>query len=265
MDTLHIIVLAVVQGLTEFLPISSSAHLILVPVILNWPDQGLIFDVAVHVGSLLAVMIYFRKEIVIMTAAWFGSAFKQQHNQDSRLAWWVILGTIPAVLAGLVFKDVIETELRSPIVIAWATIGFGVLLGIADRVKLKARCEYGMNLKDVIVVGCFQALALIPGTSRSGITITAGLFLGLTREAAARFSFLLSIPIILASGLFKTKELIESDMPIEMGLLLLAVFLSAISAWACIQLFLRMINRIGMMPFVIYRLVLGVLLLFLFS
>ena len=265
MDTLHIIVLAVVQGLTEFLPISSSAHLILVPVILNWPDQGLIFDVAVHVGSLLAVMIYFRKEIVIMTTAWLGSVFKRQHNQDSRLAWWVIFGTIPAVLAGLVFKDVIETELRSPIVIAWATIGFGVLLGIADRVKLKARSEYGMNLKDVIVVGCFQALALIPGTSRSGITITAGLFLGLTREAAARFSFLLSIPIILASGLFKTKELIESDMPIEIGLLLLAVFLSAISAWACIQLFLRMINRIGMMPFVIYRLILGVLLLYLFS
>ena len=264
MDTLQIIVLAIVQGLTEFLPISSSAHLILVPVILKWPDQGLIFDVAVHVGSLTAVIIYFRREVFFMTTAWFGSVFKQQHNQNSRLAWWVIIGTIPAVLAGLIFKDIIETDFRSPLVIAWATIGFGLLLWVADRVKHKARTEYSMSLKDVLVVGGFQALALIPGTSRSGITITAGLLLGLTREAAARYSFLLSIPIILASGLFKTKDLLESNTQIEFGLLILAVVLSAISAWLCIHLFLRLINRIGMLPFVIYRLILGVLLLALF-
>ena len=265
MDTLQIIVLAVVQGLTEFLPISSSAHLILVPVILKWPDQGLVFDVAMHVGSLMAVILYFRKEVMTLTTAWFGSVFQRQHNQDSRLAWWVIIGTLPAVLAGLIFKDVIETELRSPLVIAWATIGFGVLLGVADRVKIKARNEFDMGIKDVLMVGFFQALALIPGTSRSGITITAGLFLGLTREAAARFSFLLSIPIILASGLFKTKDLIESDAPFEISLLLLSIALSAISAFICIQLFLQMINRIGMMPFVIYRLVLGAALLFMYS
>jgi len=264
MDSLQIIVLAIVQGLTEFLPISSSAHLILVPVILNWPDQGLLFDVSMHVGSLAAIIFYFRHELIVMTGAWFGSVFKQQHNQDSRLAWWVIIGTIPAVIAGLLFKDVIETQLRSPLVIAWATIGFGILLGVADKVDRRLRDEHTLSLKDTIIVGCFQALALIPGTSRSGITITAGLFLGLTRDAAARFSFLLSIPIIIASGIFKTKDLIEAQVPVDLSLLIMAVGLSAVSAWLCIKLFLSLINRIGMMPFVIYRLVLGTGLLYLF-
>ena len=264
MDTLQIFILALVQGLTEFLPISSSAHLILVPVILKWPDQGLVFDVAVHVGSLTAVMIYFRHEVVNMTTAWFGSVFKQRHNQDSRLAWWVIIGTIPAVIAGLLFKDIIETDLRSPLVIASTTIGFGILLGIADKVKRHTRDEYSLTLKNVLFVGCMQALALIPGTSRSGITMTAGLFLGLKGDAAARFSFLLSIPIIIASGLFKTKDLIESSIPVEWALLLMAVGLSAVSAWVCIHFFLQMINRIGMMPFVYYRLILGCFLFYLF-
>ena len=265
MEALQIIVLAVVQGLTEFLPISSSAHLILVPVILKWPDQGLVFDVAVHVGSLTAVMFYFRHEVVNMTLAWFGSVLKHRHTADSRLAWWVILGTLPAVFAGLVFKDIIETEFRSPLVIAWATIGFGVLLGVADRFQRHVRDEYSMSWKDVVLIGFFQALALIPGTSRSGITMTAGLFLGLSRDAAARFSFLLSIPVIIASGVFKTRDLVESQLPVEWGLLVLAVLLSAFSAWLCIHLFLQLINRIGMMPFVLYRLLLGMLLLYLFS
>jgi len=264
MDTLQIIILAVVQGLTEFLPISSSAHLILVPVILKWPDQGLVFDVAVHVGSLMAVMIYFRHEVINMTTAWFGSIFKQRHNKDSRLAWWVIIGTIPAVIAGLIFKNIIETDMRSPLVIAWTTIGFGILLGFADKVKHHTRDEYSMSVKDVLFVGVMQALALIPGTSRSGITMTAGLFLGLNRDAAARFSFLLSIPVIIASGLFKTKDLVESTVQVEWSLLLLAVALSALSAWLCIHFFLKLINRIGMMPFVYYRLVLGCFLFYLF-
>ncbi len=264
METLQIIILAIIQGLTEFLPISSSAHLILVPVVLQWPDQGLAFDVAVHVGSLLAVMLYFRHEVVNMAAAWYGSVVQQQHNVDSRLAWWVILGSIPAVIGGLLFKDIVETDLRSPLVIAWATIGFGLLLAVADRVKRRVRDEYSLSWKDVVIIGCFQALALIPGTSRSGITMTAGLFLGLQRDAAARFSFLLSIPVIIASGVFKTRDLVESQVPVEWGLLMLAVGLSALSAWLCIHLFLQLINRIGMMPFVIYRLLLGGLLLYLF-
>ena len=264
MDTLQIFILAVVQGLTEFLPISSSAHLILVPVILKWPDQGLIFDVAVHVGSLMAVMVYFRHEVLTMTTAWFGSVFKQRHNQDSRLAWWVIIGTIPAVIAGLLFKGIIESDLRSPLVIAATTIVFGLLLGFADKVKRHTRDEYSMTLKDILFVGLMQALALIPGTSRSGITMTAGLFLGLKSDAAARFSFLLSIPVIIASGLFKTKDLIESSVPVEWSLLLMAVGLSAVSAWVCIHFFLQIINRVGMMPFVYYRLVFGCFLFYLF-
>ena len=264
MDTIQIVLLAIVQGLTEFLPISSSAHLILVPVILKWPDQGLVFDVAVHVGSLSAVVFYFRHEIINMTQAWFGSVFQQQHNPESRLAWWVILATLPAVAAGLLFKDIVETDLRDPLVIAWATIGFGLLLGFADKMQRHLRDEYTMSLKDVVIIGCFQALALIPGTSRSGITMTAGLFLGLNRDAAARFSFLLSIPLIIASGVFKTRDLIQSETPVEWNLLILAVILSAISAWLCIYFFLQLINRIGMMPFVIYRLLLGGLLLALF-
>ena len=265
MDNLQIIVLAVVQGLTEFLPISSSAHLILVPVILGWPDQGLVFDVAMHVGSLSAVMLYFRQELVAMTRAWFASLFRKQHSRDSRLAWWIIVGTIPAVIFGGLFKDVIETQLRSPLVIAATTIGFGILLGLADRLARHVRDEYSMSFRDALVVGLFQALALIPGTSRSGITMTAGLFLGLNRDAAARFSFLLSIPIIIASGVFKTRDLVESAQPVDFGLLLLAIGLSAFSAWVCIKLFLSLINRIGMMPFVVYRLLLGAFLLYLFA
>ena len=264
MDSLQIIILSIIQGLTEFLPISSSAHLILVPVVFKWPDQGLVFDVAVHVGSLTAVVVYFRHEVLNMTTAWLGSVFRQQHSADSRLAWWVILGTLPAVMAGLLFKDLVETDLRSPLVIAWATIGFGLLLAVADRIQRHERDEYSLAWKDVLIIGCFQALALIPGTSRSGITMTAGLLLGLQRDAAARFSFLLSIPVIIASGVFKTRDLVESRLPVEWGLLALAVVLSAVSAWLCIHLFLKLINRIGMMPFVVYRLVLGGVLLYLF-
>jgi undecaprenyl-diphosphatase len=234
-------------------------------VILHWPDQGLVFDVAVHLGSLIAVIGYFRHEVIGMTQAWFVSTLKQQHSADSRLAWWVIIGTIPAVVVGLLFKDVIETDLRSPLVIAWTTIGFGVLLGLADRMRRRQRDEYSLGLKDVIIVGCFQALALIPGTSRSGITMTAGLFLGLKPDAAARYSFLLSIPVILASGLFKARDLLESQSTVEWSMLLLAVVLSAFSAWLCIHVFLRLINRVGMLPFVIYRLLLGAFLLYLFT
>ena len=265
MDNLQIIVLAVVQGLTEFLPISSSAHLILVPVILGWPDQGLVFDVAMHVGSLSAVMLYFRHELLTMTRAWFASVLQQRHSRDSRLAWWIIVGTIPAVIFGGLLKDLIETQLRSPLVIAATTIGFGILLGLSDRLARHVRDEHSMNFRDALTIGLFQALALIPGTSRSGITMTASLFLGLNRDAAARFSFLLSIPIIIASGVFKTRDLIESAQPVDSGLLLLATGLSAFSAWVCIKLFLSLINRIGMLPFVVYRLILGALLLYLFA
>jgi len=264
LDFLQILVLSVVQGLTEFLPISSSAHLILVPELLGWPDQGLLFDVAMHIGSLLAVIVYFRQDIMRMTQAWFTEVIYKKSSPDSMLAWYVIIGTIPAVIAGLIFKDYIEVELRSALVIAASTIVFGLLLGLSDYLAGTERDEYTLRFKDVVIIGCFQALALIPGTSRSGITMTAALFLGLTKVSAARFSFLLSIPIIIASGLFQGLDLLKSDLIINWGLLILAVVLSGLSALVCIHYFLKLINKIGMMIFVWYRLALGVFLLALF-
>ncbi len=261
MDLDQIIILAIVQGLTEFLPVSSSAHLILIPLALGWPDQGLVFDVAVHLGSLIAVLAYFRHEVVAMTLAWGRSLAGGEITADSRLAWWVILGAIPADLVGFLFKDMIETELRSPWVIAIATIIFALLLWVADLRKSKLRNESQLKLKDVVIIGCFQALALIPGTSRSGITMTAGLMLGLTRRAAARYSFLLSIPIIIASGSLQTLELLQASHVVDWFALFLAFGLSALSAGICIHLFLGLIEKIGMLPFVIYRLLLGAILI----
>lgn len=264
MSLVQIIVLALVQGFTEFLPISSSAHLILVPVISNWQDQGLAFDVAVHVGTLSAVMWYFRNDIVRMTADWFESVMKRQLVGESKLAWAVIWGTIPVGLAGLIFHDFIDSQLRSPLVLAWATIGFGLLLWIADVTAKRQRDEHTLNWKDVLIIGLTQALALIPGTSRSGITMTAALLLGLTRTAAARFSFLLSIPVILLAGGFKGIKLLEQATPVDWLAIILGIVLSAITAYACIHYFLKLLDRIGMLPFVVYRLVLGMILLVIF-
>ncbi|MDX1811517.1 MAG: undecaprenyl-diphosphate phosphatase [Gammaproteobacteria bacterium] len=260
MDFIQIVVLAIVQGLTEFLPISSSAHLILVPIVFDWPDQGLAFDVSVHVGSLTAVLIYFRHELMRMTKDWVSSIVERKMVGESGLAWAVIFGTIPAGVAGLIVNGAIEDSMRSALVIASATIGFGLLLWYADAKGKQTRSEHSINAKDVLIIGFMQALALIPGTSRSGITITAGLLLGLSRDAAARFSFLLSIPLIVAGGGLKTKDLIESTLPVDWQALIIGIVLSAISAYLCIHFFLALINKIGMMPFVIYRLVLGAIL-----
>jgi len=264
MEAAHIIWLALVQGLTEFLPISSSAHLILVPKLLGWPDQGLAFDVAVHLGTLIAVVTFFRKDILKLFLAWVGSISGKGMTAEARLAWGVIVGTIPAGIVGLLFKDYIEIYLRSPLVIAATTIIFGLLLWFADRRAKLARDELTLGWQDFLVIGGAQAMALIPGTSRSGITITAGLLLGLTREAAARYSFLLSIPIIVLSGLSLTSDLLGSAASVDWNALALGTVVAAISAFACIHFFLSWINRIGMLPFVIYRLLLGVLLLVVF-
>ena len=175
MEWLQVFILAIVQGITEFLPVSSSAHLILVPVLTDWPDQGLAFDVALHLGSLSAVLIYFRRDILGMTVSWGRSLTTRQLDDDARLAWAVILGTIPVGLAGLLLKDTIETVLRSPIYLSIGLIAFGLLLGWADWRHRGSRSEHQMTWKDVLFIGCAQALALFPGTSRSGITMTAAL------------------------------------------------------------------------------------------
>ncbi|NMT64179.1 undecaprenyl-diphosphate phosphatase [Marinobacter orientalis] len=261
MELWHIVVLAVIQGLTEFLPISSSAHLILPSQILGWPDQGLAFDVAVHVGTLAAVVWYFRKEVYRLTVAWAGDTARGRVGQDSGLAWAVIAGTIPAGLAGLLLNDFIESTLRSGLVIAASTIGFGLVLWWSDAVGRRSRDLPTLTMKDAVIIGLAQALALIPGTSRSGITITAALFLGFGREAAARFSFLLSIPLILAAGLLKTLELVEQGGATDWTAIALGAALSFVSAVICIHLFLKFLERLGLMPFVVYRMVLGLLLI----
>ncbi len=264
MDVLQIIVLAVVQGLTEFLPVSSSAHLILVPILTDWQDQGLSFDLAVHVGSLGAVVVYFKKELQLMIQDWLTSLFWGKKTANSRLAWAVIIGTLPAGIIGLLGKDLIETHLRSPLVIATTFIIFGVLLGYSYAVGRRNKSEYELLWVDVVIIGFAQAVALIPGTSRSGITITAALFRGLTGAAASRFSFLLSIPIITAGGLLLCKDVIEQPQQLQWSSLLLGAILSGLSAYLCIHYFLKLLDRIGMLPFVVYRIALGVVLLFIF-
>jgi undecaprenyl-diphosphatase len=264
MDKLHAIYLALLQGFTEFLPISSSAHLILLPRLLGWTDQGLAFDVAVHVGTLVAVLVYFRVDVLLLLSAWLRSLGTRQTDADARLAWFVMLGTLPAAVFGLLLHDVVETWLRSPLVIAAATVGFGVLLGVADWRGRQQRDEHELRVMDVILIGLAQALALVPGTSRSGITMTAGLALGMTRSAAARFSFLLSIPLIMMAGGYETLKLLEQAEPVDWQAILIGSAVSAVSAWLCIHLFLKLIERIGMMPFVVYRLLLGAVLLWMY-
>ncbi len=264
MDLIQTLVLALVQGLTEFLPISSSAHLILVPVLLDWPDQGLAFDVAVHVGTLSAVLFYFRHAVGAMAVDWTRSLWQRRSIGESRLAWAVIIATLPTVVLGFLGKDLVETSLRGPLVIATTTIVFALLLGWADFKGKRARDEHQLTLRDMLIIGFAQAIALIPGTSRSGITITAALLLGLTRQAAARFSFLLSIPTILGAGVLKSKDLLEQTQAVDWQAIIIGTTVSGLSAYACIYLFLKLLDRIGMMPFVAYRLLLGGLLLWLF-
>jgi undecaprenyl-diphosphatase len=261
MDLIQIIVLSLLQGFTEFLPISSSAHLILPSKILGWADQGLAFDVATHIGTLAAVILYFRRDVLAISQGWLTSGFSKDMDINARLAWAIVIATIPAGLVGLVYGDWIELNLRSSEVIAYSTIGFGLLLLAADRMANEHKDIVQMTLTAALIIGIFQALALIPGTSRSGITITAALFLGFQRQSAARFSFLISIPLILAAGLLKTKELVEQAVPVDWMDIGLAALISAVSAYVCIYFFLAIINRIGMLPFVVYRLILGALLL----
>lgn len=264
MDIFHAFILALVQGLTEFLPVSSSAHLILVPLVSDWEDQGLAFDVAVHFGTLTAVVVYFRTELAGMASSWFRSLGSRYPDEEAKLAWAVLLGTIPLGFFGLMFHDVVETSLRSPLVIATTTILFGGLLWYADIKGPQTRCEYRLTAGRVAIIAFAQALALIPGTSRSGATITAGLLVGLDRKAAARFSFLLSVPAIVMAAGYETRNLLIAGDAVDWVPMLTGVVVSALSAYACIHYFLKLLDRIGMLPFVIYRFILGVVLFALF-
>ena len=262
MEWLQILVLALIQGLTEFLPVSSSAHLVLVPVLTGWPDQGLAFDVAVHVGSLAAVLTYFRKDFTAMAQE--GLRRPLAPGGPARVGWLVVVASIPVGVAGLVVDAGISDSLRAPLVIAAATIGFGLLLLIADRTGSKSRRIEAITLRDALVIGCAQAIALVPGTSRAGITMTAGLLVGLTPTASARFSFLLSAPVILMAGGYKTLQLIAGASDARWSEMIGGAVVAAVCAYACIHAFLRLLDRIGFAPFVAYRLVLGGVLLWLF-
>jgi undecaprenyl-diphosphatase len=252
-----------VQGLTEFLPISSSAHLILVPRFLGWEDQGQVFDLATHVGSLVAVLVYFRRELVQLVAATPRLFSREALRVGSEPALLLNLGigTIPAAVAGLLFGDFVAHGARNPHLIAWTTLVFGLLLGAADLSGRGQRDEHQVSWPQALLIGTFQAIALLPGTSRSGATITAGRMTGLTRPGAARFSFLLSVPV----GLLVTaKEALDlySGAGARIGALPLALgfVVSAITSFAVIAWLLRFLQRRGMLVFVVYRVALALLL-----
>lgn len=258
MDYLQIIILALIQGITEFLPISSSAHLILPAQLLGWQDQGLAFDIAVHVGSLTAVVLYFRDDLTgYLVSGWQVLARRRIDERAQELAM-LALATVPIVVCGFLARDWVESELRSVPVIAAATIGFGLLLWVADR---RHGGRAAVTWRDALVIGAMQVLALIPGTSRSGITITAALLLGLSRTSAARFSFLLSIPTIAGAGLLAGLDLFEGRSRLDWSILATGAVLSGLSAYACISAFIALVERTGMLPYVVYRIVLGVVLL----
>jgi len=256
----QVIALAVIQGLTEFLPISSSAHLILPSQLFGWRDQGLAFDVGVHIGSLLAVLYFFRHDLLSMTKSCVSAASTDDKTQ-ARIAWLVVIATLPALMFGFMFHGLVDLYGRSLLVIAGTTMIFGGLLWWADVGRSEARNLTSLSLRDAVTIGCAQAVALIPGTSRSGITISAGLMLGLDRQAAARFSFLMSIPVILGAGVFKTLELASTGVAGQWLMLLSGTGIAAVSAFCCIHFFLKWLDQIGMLPFVIYRMLLGVVLL----
>ncbi|NNF16608.1 MAG: undecaprenyl-diphosphate phosphatase [Gammaproteobacteria bacterium] len=258
MSWLQVVVLAVVQGLTEFLPISSSGHLILTPHLLGWNDQGLAFDVAVHLGTLIAVVTYFRNDLSDMLISGMAVVSGKPPTPAAYLLKFVIIATVPTALVGFFLNDLIELYLRSPLVIGLTTIGFGVLLWLSDVFKREHRDTGDLTTRDALLIGLAQVLALIPGTSRSGITMTAGLALGLGRKAAARFSFLMAIPIIfLASGL-QVVKLVQSPLATDWLMLGAGVVLSAIAAYLCIRWFLAWIERCGFLPFALYRILLGI-------
>lgn len=263
MSALQSIVLGLVQGLSEFLPISSSGHLILVPLVTGWADQGLTFDVAVHIGSLVAVLLYFRKDLFDMLRGVGDWSEPGLLNHPGRhLIALIAVGTIPIIFGGIAIKFLLGTEhLRNAWVVGCTSIFFGSALYIADKIGARERGITQMGFKDALLIGCAQVLALIPGTSRSGVTMTAARLLGLQRAEAARFSFLLSIPAILAAGSLVTLEVMGGEgegLDASAILGLLAAFLSA---WAAIAFLMNWLREKSFTPFVIYRLLLGVALL----
>ncbi len=254
MTWIQTVILAIVQGLTEFLPVSSSGHLVLVPTLFGWQDQGLTFDVAVHFGSLLAVAVYFRNDLRALISGGARLLGGKADSPESRMAMYLVIGTVPAAVAGLLLVDWIEANLRDPLVVVYTLAGYGVLMVLADRFGRRQRVIASVGMKDAVIIGISQALALVPGTSRSGITITAAMILGFQRQDAARFSFLLSAPVILLATGYEVSLLITEGTQIAWEQLAVGASISAVVAYLSIDFFMRVVNFIGLLPFTLYRL-----------
>jgi undecaprenyl-diphosphatase len=260
MDAFQAIVLGIVQGLTEFLPISSSGHLRIVPAFFGWEDPGAAFTAVIQLGTMAAVLLYFRRDLWNIARAWLRSLRdpEARRTMEARLGWFIILGTIPISILGLAFKDTIEDEFRSLYLIGTMLIVFGFVMLLAERVSRRDREIETLTARDAGVIGCAQALALVPGVSRSGATISAGLFLNLTRTDAARFSFLLSVPAVVLSGLFELRHIGESGGA-PAGATALATLLAFVTGYASIAFLLRWLAGHSLGVFVAYRFVLGAL------
>jgi undecaprenyl-diphosphatase len=261
MNALQAIVLGLVQGLTEFLPISSSGHLRIVPALLGWEDPGAAFTAVIQLGTMAAVLLYFRADLWRIATAWLRSLRDPalRGDTDARMGWYIILGTIPIGVLGLAFKDPIENQFRSLELIGTTLIVFGLVMLGAEAVSRRDRSLRDITSRDGLLIGLAQALALVPGVSRSGATISAGLLLNFDRAAAARYSFLLSVPAVVLSGLFELRHAGEGNLPI--GATILATVLAFGSGYASIAFLLRYLERHSISVFVGYRLVLGALVL----
>jgi undecaprenyl-diphosphatase len=263
MPLLQVVILALIQGIAEFLPISSSAHLIIAPWLLGWQDPGLTFDVALHVGTLVAVVAYFFRSWVQIILHGFGIQYGNDEmlRQNPRLLWLLVIGTIPGGIAGFLFEKQAESTFRSPILIGAMMILMGAVMWIAERVGKRQRNLGAVNTTDSLTIGAAQALALIPGVSRSGVTITAGLFRNLDRVAAARFSFLLATPIIAGAAVKKLYDVLKhGGIPVDMHMpFALGIVVSGLSGLAVIAFFLQFLQRRGLYFFIYYRIVFGII------
>ena len=258
-DLLKAVVLGIIQGLTEFLPISSSAHLRIFPELFGWGDPGAAFTAVIQIGTELAVLIYFRKDIWRIANAWLRSLFQPEWrgSLDARMGWFIIVGSLPIVVLGVLLKDVIERDFRNLWIIGSMLIVMGIVLGIADRTSKGDKPIAKITLRDAVLMGVAQAFALIPGVSRSGATISMGRFLGFEREAATRYAFLLAIPAVVGAGLFELKEIPHGHNDFGWGPTITATVVSFLVGYAAIAWLLRYVSTNSYTPFVVYRVVLG--------
>jgi undecaprenyl-diphosphatase len=263
LDFLKAVILGVLQGLTEFLPISSSAHLRIFPDIVGWGDPGAAFTAVIQIGTELAVLIYFRHDLWRIGSTWWLSLFRPElrGHQDSRMGWYIIVGSLPIVVLGVLLRNVIELEFRNLWITGVTLIVLGVILGVADRVGGTSRGVKDMTLTHSVLLGTAQALALVPGVSRSGATISMGRLLGYDREAATRFAFLLAVPAVIGAGIFQLQDIPGGENSYGAFPTLVATVVSFVVGYSAIAWLLRYVSTNSYLPFVIYRIVLGVLVL----